>query len=73
MKHILTLITSLIISSIIFLNGLNGQGLPVDDFSLPICRNADGETDTLYFHNDYFDTTEIGYSAWILDPYYTNP
>ena len=57
MKHILTLITSLIISSIIFLNGLNGQGLPVDDFSLPICGNADEETDTLYFHNDYFDTT----------------
>ena len=23
--------------------------------------------------NDYFDTTEIGYSAWILEPYYTNP
>ena len=23
--------------------------------------------------NDYFDTTEIGYSAWILEPYYPNP
>ncbi len=34
MKHILTLITSLVISSIIFLNGINGQGLPVHYLSV---------------------------------------
>tara|TARA_X000000368_G_scaffold381306_1_gene337742 strand:- start:696 stop:914 length:219 start_codon:yes stop_codon:yes gene_type:complete len=56
-KNILIIIKSFIISSFLFFNGLNGQGLPVDDFSLPICGNADGEFDTLYFHNDYFDTT----------------
>jgi len=46
-----------IITSLVSLNGVNGQALPVDDFSLPICANVDGESDTLHFHNDYFDTT----------------
>ena len=57
MKNILIIIKLFIISSFLFLNGINGQGLPVDDFSLPICGNAEGESDTLHFHNDYFDTT----------------
>lgn len=56
-KSKLPLLTSFIIPVIILSSCLTGQGLPVDDFSLPICGNANGENDTLYFHNDYFDTT----------------
>ena len=56
-KSQLSLLTSFIIPAIILSSCLTGQGLPVDDFSLPICGNANGENDTLYFHNDYFDTT----------------
>ena len=49
-----SLIKLYIISSFLLVNGVKGQALPVDDFSLPICI---GGSDTLHFHNDYFDTT----------------
>ena len=52
-----SLIKLYIISSFLLLNSVKGQALPVDDFSLPICANTNGGSDTLHFHNDYFDTT----------------
>ena len=48
-----SLIKLYIISSFLLVNGVKGQALPVDDFSLPICANTNGGSDTLHFHNDY--------------------